>query len=200
MAIDLIFVVLAAWGFYLGFSRGIIKTIFTIISVIFGLMMAFRFGPQVTNMLESMFQENPLMFIAGFLLTFVGTMLIIRVVANFLEGALQTAHINIINQILGGLFTSALVTLVYSMLLWFGDKSHLIGESTKEDSRVYTYLEQYPQKVWAWGQKAKPILLDFWDQSVEFMDDLEKMGGVERSESEPEFYDIPESEQDRQRR
>lgn len=199
MAIDIIFVILAAWGFYLGFSRGIIKTIFTILSVVFGLMMAFRFGPEVTSMLESMLQENPLMFLAGFLLTFVGTMLIIRMLANFLEGALETANINFINQIIGGFFTAAMIILVYSMLLWFGDKSHLVGEETKEESVTYTYLEQYPQKVWAWGQNIKPILEDFWDHSIEFMDDLENMS-VERRESAPEFYDIPENSQNDEKR
>jgi len=191
MVIDIIFLVLAAWGFYLGFSRGIIKTIFTILSVVFGLIMAFRFGPQVTNTLESLFSDNPLMFIAGFLLTFVATMLFIRLIANFLEGALQSAHINIFNQILGGFFSSAIIILVYCLLLWFADTSHLLGEATKEESATYVYLEQYPQKVWAWGKKAKPIFEDFWDHSIEFIDDLDKMS-VERRESAPEFYDIPE--------
>ena len=199
MAIDLIFVVLAAWGFYLGFSRGIIKTIFTILSVVFGLMMAFRFGPTVTGTLESLFSENPLMFIAGFLLTFVGTMFIIRFLASSLEGVLESANINFINQIIGGFFVSALIVLVFSMILWFGDKSHLVGESTKEESVTYSYLEKYPQKVWALSAKAKPIFEDFWDHSIEFMDDLEKMS-VERRESDPEFYDIPENDQDRERR
>ncbi|MCO6476756.1 MAG: CvpA family protein [Phaeodactylibacter sp.] len=199
MAIDLILLVLAGWGFYLGFSRGIIKTIFTILSVIFGLMMAFRFGPQVTGMLESLFSENPLMFVAGFLLTFVGTMLIIRLIANFLEGALEAANINFINQIVGGFFLTAIMVLIYSLLLSFADASHLLGEATKQESVSFTYLEKYPQKVWAWGRKAKPIFEDFWDHSIEFMDDLENMS-VERRESPPEFYDIPENEQDRERR
>lgn len=189
--IDLIFLVLAVWGFYLGFSRGIIKTIFTIFSVVFGLMMALRFGPEVTNVLESLLKENALMFIVGFLVTFVGTMFFIRLIASFLEGALQTAHINIINQVMGGLFTSAFLVLVYSLLLWFFDASHLITTYTKQESWSYSYLEQYPQKVWNWGRKATPIFKDFWDHSIEFMDDLEKMG-VERRESPPEFYDMPE--------
>ncbi len=199
MAIDLILLVLAGWGFYLGFSRGIIKTIFTILSVIFGLMMAFRFGPQVTGLLESLFSENPLMFVAGFLLTFVGTMLIIRLIANFLEGALEAANINFINQIVGGFFLTAIMVLIYSLLLSFANASHLLGEATKEESITYAYLERYPQKVWTLGRKAKPIFEDFWDHSIEFMDDLENMS-VERRESPPEFYDIPENEQDRERR
>lgn len=199
MAIDLIFLVLAGWGFYLGFSRGIIKTIFTILSVIFGLMMAFRFGPDVTGMLESMFSDNPLMFLAGFLLTFVGTMFVIRLIANFLEGALEAANINFINQIVGGFFLTAIIILVYSLLLWFADSSHLIGEATKQESATYSYLEKYPQKVWSWSRKARPIFEDFWDHSIEFMDGLENMS-LERQESVPEFYDIPEDEQDGQRR
>ncbi len=200
MIIDIIFAVLAAWGFYLGYSRGIIRTIFTIISVVFGLMMAFRFGPEATKMLESMFSENPLMFIAGFLITFVLTMFVIRLIASFLEGALETANINFINQIIGGFFSSAIVILIYSILLWFADASHLIDQTTKDDSATYTYIEDFPPTVWKWGGKARPILEDFWDHSIEFMDDLEQMS-VEREESAPQFYDIPEDkERDQQRR
>ncbi|MCB0580765.1 MAG: CvpA family protein [Phaeodactylibacter sp.] len=199
MAIDLIFVVLAAWGFYLGFSRGIIKTIFTILSVVFGLMMAFRFGPEITNVLESLFTENPLMFLAGFLLTFVGTMFLIRLFANFLEGALESANINFINQIVGGFFLSALMVLVFSMLVVFSDRAHLIGPATKAESVTLVYLEQYPQRVWALSRKAVPIFEDFWEHSIEFMDGLENMT-FERRESTPEFYDIPENSQDRERR
>ncbi len=193
MIIDIFFAVIAAWGFYLGFSRGIIKTIFTILSVVFGLIMAVRFGPQVTKLLERTLSDNPLMFIAGFLLTFVGIMMIIRLLANFLEGALQAVHINFVNQFIGGLVTAAFFTLLLSGLIWFGDKAQLITEQTKEDSSTYVYLERFPQTVWRWGGKLKPIIADFWDHSIEFMDKLDKMS-VEREESEPTIYDLPDEE------
>lgn len=193
MIIDIFFAVVAAWGFYLGFSRGIIKTIFTILSVVFGLIMAVRFGPQVTNLLERTLSDNPLMFIAGFLLTFVGVMMIIRLLANFLEGALQTAHINFVNQFIGGLVTAAFFTLLLSGLLWFSDKAQLISEDTKGDSSTYKYLERYPEVVWSWGGKLKPVLVDFWDHSIEFMNKLDKMS-VEREESDPNIYDLPDDE------
>jgi membrane protein required for colicin V production len=191
MVIDIIFAVSAAWGFYVGFSRGIVKTIFTVLSVVFGLIMALRFGPQVTGVLESAFSKNPLMFIAGFLVTFVGTMMLIRLFARFIEGALESANINFINQTIGGLFTAVLFTLIYSTLLWFGDKSKLISDEGKRDSLTYERLEQFPGIVLQWGAKAKPIFADFWEHSIQFMDELERMG-AQREESEPYIYDIPE--------
>ena len=187
MVIDVVFIVMALWGFYLGFTRGIIRTIFTIISVVFGLMMAFRFGPDVTHLLERTLTDNALMFIAGFLITFVGTMFIIRLFARFLEGALESANINFINQGIGGMFLSGLLILLYSVLLWFGDRSHLINETAKEESQTYEYLEQFPQYVWEWGSQVRPILEDFWQHSIEFMDKLED-AGLEREESDPYIY------------
>lgn len=199
MVIDVIFAVFALWGFYLGFSRGIIKTVFTILSVVFGLMIAFRFGPDMTHFLESAVNDNALMFLAGFLLTFVLTMVIIRLFASFLEGAMESANINFINQAIGGAVMAGLMVLLYSVLLWFGDRSHLINEEAKQESMTYTYLEQYPEVVWYYGGKAKPILEDFWDHSVDFMDRLED-AKVQREESDPVIYDLPDEDEPRQRR
>ena len=192
MVIDIIFAILAAYGFYLGFSRGIIQTIFTILSILFGLMAAFKFGPYMTQFLETAFNnDHPLMFIAGFLLAFVLTMFLIRLFARGLEGILEKANINIVNQVAGGLLLSGLMILLYSVILWFGDKSHLIDNATKRQSITYTYLEGFPQEVWKLGKTVKPVFEDFWDHSVEFMDDLEDLSndGIRRSETE-EVFDI----------
>jgi membrane protein required for colicin V production len=121
----------------------------------------------------------------------VATMMLIRLFARFLEGALQSANINFINQTVGGLFMAVIFTLLYSGLLWFGDKSQLISEQGKRESATYVYLEKFPETVWRWGGKAKPIFVDFWQHSIQFMDELEKMS-VEREESQPYIYDDPD--------
>ena len=198
MVIDVIFAVFALWGFYLGFSRGIIRTVFTILSVVFGLLVAFRFGPDMTQFLETAVNDNALMFLAGFLLTFVLTMVIIRLFASFLEGALESANINFINQAIGGTVMAGLMVLLYSVLLWFGDRSHLINEDAKVESMTYNYLEDYPELVWYYGGKARPILEDFWDHSIDFMDKLDN-AKVQREESDPVIYDLPDEDEPRRR-
>ena len=100
MVIDIIFFFMAIFGFYMGFTRGIIKTVFTVLSLLFGVVAAIKFGPSLTRFLESAFDySNPLMFFAGLILAFMLTLILIRTLASGLEGVLQSANINIINKV-----------------------------------------------------------------------------------------------------
>ena len=100
MTLDIIFILFAGLGFWMGYSRGIIKTVFTVLSFTIGLLAAFKMAPAFTNFLEDLTKNNnPLMFIAGFLLSFIIMMVILRLIARGLEGLLKSANINFINQI-----------------------------------------------------------------------------------------------------
>lgn len=187
MALDIMCAILAVYGFYLGFSRGIIKTVFTIMAVFFGIIAAAKFGPSMTDFLQSLFSyHNPLMFLAGLLLTFVLTMAIIRMLSNGLENVLESANINIINQITGGVLMALILVAFFSVLVLFGNKSHIIDDSTKEESITYPMLEKMPDRLMAAGKVLKPVFTDFWQYSVDFMDRLENMD-VERSEQDNVF-------------
>ena len=192
MAIDIIFVITMLYGFYLGFSKGIIKTVFTVLSIMFGLMAAFKFAPAMTDFLESAFSNNnPLMLIAGFLLSFVLVMVFIRLIARALEGALKTANINIINQLAGGVLLSGILILLYSVILWFGNQATLINNDAKRGSMTYPYLEKFPAQAKGIAYKIQPVFQEFWNQSLDMMDRLEEMKPVQE-ESEPNVYDIPD--------
>lgn len=194
MIIDIIFLIVAGWGFYQGYSRGIIKTVFTVFSIIFGLMVAFKLAPAATRFLETAFHtDNPLTFIAGFLMAFVLTMIIIRMTAQFLEKTLQAANINVINKFAGGLLLVSLYTLIYSMLLWFGDKSHIVTAQTSKDSITYPFLKEFPGKMKVAYDFVKPGFRDFWQESVKFIDRMEAKS-LEKTESEPTIFDIPDED------
>lgn len=191
MAIDIMFGIMVLIGFYIGFSRGIIRTVFVVLSLVFGLMAGFKFaGPMTTFLKQSTGQESPLMFAAGFLLSFAIVMILIRMIAKGLEGILQTARINIINQIMGGMLTSFVMILLYSFLLWFAEQSHMIAPETKRASVTYVYVKEFPGQAQQVFVRIKPLIKDFWDQSMDMMDQLEEMG-VEKTTNE-EVYDIPE--------
>ena len=193
MAIDIIFAIVLLYGFYVGYSRGIIGTVFTVLSIVFGLMAAFKFAPAATRFLETAFNSNsPLMFLAGFILAFVGTMLLIRFLARGLEGILQTININFINQIAGGILLSAIMVLIYSVLLMFAERSHMITDDTRQRSMTYPYLQQFPDQMQGVYAYTKPIFLEFWDESVEFMDKMEEMS-VKRNDSNPNIFDIEDN-------
>ncbi len=191
-AIEIIFVVVLAAGFYLGYTRGIIRTVLAIISYLIGLLAAFKFAPDITRLLERSFGEQPLMIVAGFILTFALAWLVIRLISKGLEGILKTANINIVNQVAGGVLVASLFVLFYSLLLQFGDRSTIIGDDLKRESRLYPILMEYPELAWGVGQRIKPIVVDFWDYTVDFMDRMQEANQVERTESENAFYEPPE--------
>ncbi len=192
MVIDGILALVAITGFILGFSRGIIRWIFTILSYTFGAMAALRFARPVTDFLKDVLdQDSPFMFILGFLLTFLLTMLLLRLISRGLEGILKTANINIINQVIGGAVVSSVMVLLYSGVLWFILSASFNEQERKnvtQDSQTYSFLKEYPSLVWKYLGKARPIISDFWDYSKDILDQVENM--TERAESKNYFFEI----------
>lgn len=194
MVIDIIFVIAAIYGFYLGFTKGIVRTIFRLVSILLGFVAAFKFAPAATKFLETAFgSDNPLMFLPGFLLSFVVTIIIIRTLGRGLEKGLKTANINILNQFAGGVVLGGVMVFFYSLILWFADISGIL-DNAKEGSFTYEYLEVFPEQAGKVYQFIKPSLKDFWAGSVKAMDKIKEMNS-EKVESEPNIFDIEEDEE-----
>jgi len=180
-------------GFYMGYARGIIKTVFGIIALMFGLMAAFKFAPATTKFLETSFSSNnPLMFLAGFLISFVATMFLIRLFARGLEGALKKANINVINQLAGGTLFAGIMVVVFSTLLWFAEQAHMVNDEVKRQSKTYVYIQKIPDQTKIIYSKVQPVFQDFWNQSLDMMDRLEDMS-VEKTENN-NVFDIEDDE------
>lgn len=194
MPIDIICAIVIAYGFYVGFTRGIIKTIFSLISILFGAVATIKFGPAMTDFLQSTFNYySGLMFIAGMALTFTLTMIIIRTLASGLESLLESANINIINQFFGGILLAFIMVSMYSSLVLFADRSHIITEEAKQTSVTYSMLIELPEMIWKNGRKLGPVIGEFWDYSMNLMDRIEQANQVERNEVNT-VYDIEEDE------
>ncbi|MBK8565172.1 MAG: CvpA family protein [Saprospiraceae bacterium] len=195
MTIDVLFLLIAGWGFYQGYSRGIIKTVFTAFSIVFGLMVAFKFTPAATRFLETAFHStSPMNFVGGFLLAFLLTMIIIRMAAQFLEKLLQSANINFINQAAGGILLASLYTLVFSLLVWFGAQAHIITPENTKGSLTYEQLRAFPSKMKGVYDIIKPGFQDFWHEAVRFIDHMGEKS-LEETEQKPTIFDIPEEKE-----
>jgi len=192
MVIDIIFFISAAYGFYVGYSKGIIKTVFSTLSIILGLMAAMKFSPYMTSFLEDTFTKSPLMFIAGFVVTFVGVMLLVRLLAKTVEGVFKTIKINAINKIAGGILMSGFFILLFSILVWFGNEAKGIDSKTKDSSFSYSYLEKIPIEARGVFMTLKPVFQDFWNYAMDSMDRF-KRAGLEENE-ETDIKDLPSEE------
>ena len=192
MLIDIVFAIFIGYGFYVGYSRGIIETVFKVLSYIFGLVAALKFSTPMTKLLEDTFDTtNPFMFILGFLVSFLIAMMLLRFVSGLFTSVLEKANINFINQAAGGMLSAAFAVLVYSLVIWFANASHLLDEGAKRQSFTYEYIQDYPNYVWSVAGKLKVPILEFWDGSMQFMDKVEEMS-LEKQESDSNIFDIEE--------
>lgn len=192
MPIDIGLIAFFAYGFWQGYSRGIISTVFNLALYVFGFVLAFKMAPVTTTVLQSMFHsENPTMFLAGFLVNLLTLMLIVRQAARGLEGAMRMAYLGIINQVAGGVVMGAFLVVVYSVLVWFGTKVQFVNEATIVESRTYSFLEPLPTKAKDFAVRMKPFALDIWGTSMNWMDRLDQYG-VQRTEGKDKTYRPPD--------
>lgn len=199
MVIDIVCLIVALYGFWVGYSRGIIRTVATVLSILLGVMAAAKFGPSTTEILRGFFPSGgALLLLLGTLLTFLLTIGIIRFIASAFENVLESVNINFINQGLGGLASALFFIFIYSVLISFADRSRMIDEETKEASITFEILEPFPDKAWAAGKKAWPIFEEFYDYALNIMDQLKD--DVERSESDRVFNIDDDKDEPQERR
>ncbi len=175
MIIDILCIGAMALGFWMGYARGIIKTVFGLLSLFFGLLVALKFAPVTTNLLERLFGgESVLIFLMGFVLTFVAIMLLVRVLAKGLEKLMTSIKLNFINKFAGGALFSMVMVVLFSILVWFFDRGGLIENSTKNASVSYPTLVQLPSASQSLLEKVKPLFLEFWQDTEKTLDRLKE--------------------------
>ncbi|MEY2949017.1 MAG: CvpA family protein [Saprospiraceae bacterium] len=178
MIIDLILVVLVASGFFVGYSRGIIKTIFSVIGMVVAVFLAFRFSSMVAQGLSAVLNSNtPFMFILAIFLIFGVTFGMIKLAGTGLEKIFKSINLNFMNQAAGGLLLGAIFTLFYAGILWFADKSNFISEDLKKESATYYYLQEYPGQLLKVGKYLKPYLEVFWEEASGFSEKMLRESG-----------------------
>ncbi|MDQ3142287.1 MAG: CvpA family protein [Bacteroidota bacterium] len=174
MFIDIVCALILATSFYLGYTKGIIKTVFGILSIIIGLLVTLKFSYLVIGFLERFLTIDPrLIIIIGFVLTFILVLIGIRMIGKALEKLLETAHINFVNQLAGGLSSALIALLIFSYFIWFLNQLKVISPETKSASFSYPVLESVPEKSKIVFAKIKPFFSEFWDKTQKAMDKVE---------------------------
>lgn len=192
MPIDIVFLAVFAYGFWIGYSRGIIGTVFNFAAYIFGVVLAFKVTPTTTNILESLFHsDNPAMFLAAFIVNLVLIMIVLRQAAKGLETGFQAIYLGVINQTLGGVVMAGFGVVIYSIVIWFLVQVRFLNDQTLAESKTYPLLQELPPRAKAVAMRAKPFAEDIWGYSMNWMDRLDKYG-VEKTSTKPNIYKVPD--------
>ncbi len=171
MTIDFIVAIFVTMGFYFGYSRGLIKTVFDTLSLIIGVLAALKLSPITIDILQQIIKTSPaLTFIIGIILTFVLVMTIIRFIGRKFEHLLEALNINFINKMAGGAIQALFFAYLLSMGLMLLNTINVLNPEAKAASVTYSLIEPLKDKGSTLLLKAKPIFSEFWAKTLETMD------------------------------
>ncbi len=135
MVIDVFFILMATFGFYFGFSFGLMRVLLLVISLGAAALAAMRFTPMTTDLIAETFDvDSPMLPFAAFLVTLIVVLMMARMAAKLLEETINSQRYDLVSQVMGGLMMSLVFTLLYSVLVTFFGQAHVIDLVFNEDT------------------------------------------------------------------
>jgi uncharacterized membrane protein required for colicin V production len=118
--IDVLFIVMATFGFYFGFTFGLLRLALILFSFLFATLAAMAFTPMTTNIIMETFAVDSvfLPFIA-FFVTLLIVLMLARIITKLLEETLTSERFDVLSRIVGGLLMVIWFSLLYSVLVIF---------------------------------------------------------------------------------
>lgn len=173
MVLDLISALIITYGFYVGYSRGLVKTVVDTLSIFVALIVAIKFSPIVIKYLKEILSFNEgAEFIIGLLFTFFFTLLILKFVGDKIEDLFKAVGINFINQLAGGILLGLVFTMIIGGLLALATNFRILSEDAMAESRLYGHLMQVNEQSSGILKAFKSIFTDFWNLFMDTMDQV----------------------------
>ena len=169
-ALDFIILSISFISGLFGFFRGFIRGVFSILSLVLGLILAVKFYHVPGHLLSSWIKDPMIRNIIGFIVTFIGVSLVITLIGIIIRKVFTVCKLGSLDRVLGvvlGSLKGIFIGMVIIFLLIFflpSDHPLLIK------SRLSLYLvglgeiplEVAPDKIKDKINSKKEILLDHW--------------------------------------
>jgi membrane protein required for colicin V production len=171
MMIDIIVGILLVMAIFKGIRRGLIVALFSIVAFIIGLAAAMKLSVVVADYLKDSVNISAQWWpVVSFLLVFVVVVILIRLMANMLEKAVEWTLLGWVNK-LGGVILYVLMYIIsFSVLLFFAEQIKLISKATIDSSVTYPLVRPWgPWAIDTFGALI-PLFKDMFGQLEQFFD------------------------------
>ena len=196
MFIDIILLLLGGYVAYWGYARGLITTFFTYFSYFVAAVAVMKFARPAQDLIGLFYQGDPaLTYLLGLIFALFFTILAVRLVGKAITAALETANLNLVNQLMGAGLAFFFFATLFSYTIQFFDRAGAVPASTKQDSLTYPMLEKFPSYSNAAIGFVSPYVVALWKETLDAMDGLSgTKNRIEQTESKPQIYEINEDE------
>lgn len=180
MILDIISALLITYGFYVGYSRGLVKTVVDTLSIFVALIVAMKFSPIVIKYLKQILTFNEgVEFIIGLLFTFFFTLLVFKFLGDKIEDLFKAVGINFINQLAGGILLGVVFTMIIGGLVALATNFRILSDNVMAESRLYGHLMEVNEQSSGILKAFKSIFTDFWNVFMDTMDQVKNKADTE---------------------
>jgi membrane protein required for colicin V production len=159
--IDIIFAVVAIIAIVKGIRKGFVVALFTIIAYIIGLAAALKLSAVVALHLEkNVSVPGKWLPVISFAVVFLVVVIIVSWGGKLIEKSFEMAFLGWANKLAGAAMYLVLYIIIFSILLFYADKIHLLQPASFQQSAVYPYIKP-------WG----PVVIDNFGKIIPFFKD-----------------------------
>lgn len=180
MIIDIGLVLFAGLGFWLGYSKGIVRILFVIVLYAIALLLTLALSPWIMDFMIWAFKaDRTFALIFGTIFTMLILILLLHWLLKSVEKYLKKSKMGAYSKSLGGVVMMIVSMFLYSFLLW--GIVQFNGNNTNTTSKSYSYsvLEKIPVGTNSFFAEFKPLFRRYW----ELMDKTMKEGNTPSTES-----------------
>jgi len=178
MVIDIIFLILMLIAVFRGVQRELVVAIFSVIACVVGLAAAIKLSAVVADHLKAdAHVHTKWLPILAFISVFVVVVFLVRWIANLVEAALNFVLLGWINKLGGITLYVALFIAVFSVLLFYGSRAHLISQQAIADSKVYPFIAPWGPSIIDGLGNIVPFFKNMFKELEDFFSNVAKKAG-----------------------
>ena len=151
--LDYLLLVPFLWAVFKGFKNGLIKEVFSLLALILGIFITYKFSFFIEEKLDGMFAAHYLAFVITFFAVLIG----VHFVGVLVEKIIKLAVPNFLNRLFGICFGIAkwlfICSILLIMLKTVDTKQKILTPKLTENSLFYPYVEKSTHFIAHWAEK-----------------------------------------------
>jgi membrane protein required for colicin V production len=173
MIIDVTFYIILLVAVFKGYSKGFIVGIFSFIAIIIGLAAALKLSVVAAHYLDSSpGGDSRWLPVISFAIVFIAVVLLVHFAARIIKKTISMAMLGWVDRLGGIVFYLLIYTIVFSVILFFAEKTQLLHPETISKSSVYPYVAPWGPRVINGLGKIIPVFKDLFTQLELFFENL----------------------------
>ncbi len=147
MYIDVLVGIIALTSFYKGYTKGLVGAILSLVAVLVGSILSLKLAHTLAAYLQAQnIINNKFILPLSFILIFVATIYIFKLIIKAIEGALKIALLGWVNKLVGGTVYALMGLFIVSALFWLASFVKLITPNAINESKTYVWVQPLAPK------------------------------------------------------